>query len=390
MERLAVDSPTMYARNAQQNASNSPGMLFQDQDRTHRLSNGGGGGGGGGSGEQQQQRLPASKSPIYRAVVKDSLTPPSSLSKTKTINTSRQQQQHRSNNNISSYNKYDDDNNKYDDNNGRSESRSRSGSPPARSVAFDRSVPDSPPPPPPPPSNDNNNNNSNNRRNSSNGNSDRDDGTGAGGRPSGQGQGQGRNALNWGALKESLDTQERQQARGVQFSPDHLPPHAFALDESVATTQATAEARTNGKLGLGIEENARRVGSYMSKLEDYLQGNAVPAAERDSGNDVEFAELMQLPSYTGDGGGDGGAGRGKQSPGGLKSAAAAAADVSDSSMLSFNAQATAQYMQAKERHGLHSAMASAAYDSQDEDNEDDDDDDSLYGLEVSPSKPTSL
>jgi hypothetical protein len=78
--------------------------------------------------------------------------------------------------------------------------------------------------------------------------------------------------LNWGALGDSLKQQQQKEDADAaggksKFSASHLPPDDFTLNEAMATTQSA----NNGKLGLGVESNALRVGKYMSKLEDYLQ-----------------------------------------------------------------------------------------------------------------------
>jgi hypothetical protein len=105
-----------------------------------------------------------------------------------------------------------------------------------------------------------------------------------------------KSGLNWGALDESLKLQVRirllslfrKQAQNIstkknhcfilknlpqesndkpKFSSSHLPPDDFPLDESVYLTKSAR----NGKLGIGIEENAVRVASQMNALDNYLK-----------------------------------------------------------------------------------------------------------------------
>lgn len=73
-------------------------------------------------------------------------------------------------------------------------------------------------------------------------------------------------------MLNDVGVQERDEK--TKFSASHMPPDGFTLNESLS---ATKSAR-NGKLGIGIEANALRVGKYMSKLEDYLQVTILPHA----------------------------------------------------------------------------------------------------------------
>ena len=51
-----------------------------------------------------------------------------------------------------------------------------------------------------------------------------------------------------------------------KFSASHLPPDPFPLNESLS---AVKSAR-NGKMGIGIEENAIRTMKYTNEMDNYL------------------------------------------------------------------------------------------------------------------------
>lgn len=69
------------------------------------------------------------------------------------------------------------------------------------------------------------------------------------------------------AASSPINIPSLEAKHGPVFSPNHLPPEDFTLNEGLAGTVRNGHARD----GLGISSNSNRVTSYMKALEDYLQ-----------------------------------------------------------------------------------------------------------------------
>eukprot|EP01033_Poteriospumella_lacustris_P011834 gene11835-8432_t len=124
----------------------------------------------------------------------------------------------------------------------------------------------------------------------------------------------GGGGLQWGALSRSLQQQQQTQqsqgpqpSQGPRFSPSHLPPSTFALDEALAATSdrdggsgaaaPAAAAAAAGATGASVAGNVRRMSSYLQALEDYLQGDETAAKDVDVSvaTSVALSDILNVP-----------------------------------------------------------------------------------------------